>query len=475
MANLLGIDVGTSAVKAIVIEERGAVLSTASVPMRLSTPQPAWTEQSPADWWAGTEECLSQLSVQDWDAIGLTGQMHGSVFLDAEGDVIRPALLWNDQRTARQCLEIETAVGAARLKELTGNPALTGFQLPKILWLRDNEPEAFARLHRVLLPKDYIRFKLTGELATDVSDGSGVGALDVRTRDWSEEILASLGLSRDLLPPVVESQALTGRTRMGCPVGAGAGDQAAGAVGAGAIAPGVVSVSLGTSGVVFSALPQLAIDPTGATHVFCHANGGWHAMGVTLSCGGSVRWFRDSFAPGSTYEELTGTANGTMPGSEGLLFLPYLSGERCPLNDPNVRGAFLGETLSHGFSHHARAVFEGVTFSLHHAFEALENLGVHATELRVCGGGSRSPFWLNLLADVFGVPCAPLLADEGPSFGAALLAGVGVGTWSSIEEAVKVVQLADCLVGTGADYSPFETHFRRASELVSALGSQELA
>lgn len=441
MATFLGIDVGTSGCKALLIDETGRVLGQASAEYPISVPQPMWTEQNPEDWWEGVLRCLRELGPLSPDAIGLTGQMHGSVFLDAEGAVVRPALLWNDQRTVAECREIDRRVGADRVRSITRNPPLTGFQAPKVLWLRNHEPEAFARVRHVLLPKDFIRYRMTGVLATEVSDASGTGLLDVAGRGWSGEMLDKLELRPAWFPEVHESDVVSGRTvgvpglADGIPVVGGGGDQAAGAVGTGAVVPGVISVSLGTSGVVFTALESPEFDPSGAAHTFCHANRAWHAMGVMLSCGGALRWLRDTLFAGSGYDAIAAEAAATPAGAEGLTFLPYLTGERCPHNDPRARGGWMGLTLGHGRGHMARAAFEGITYGLRDGFDLLAGLGAKSEEVRVTGGGAKSAFWVQLIADTFGARCVTLESDEGPAFGAAVLAGVGVGRWGSVAEA----------------------------------------
>lgn len=434
MARFLGIDVGTSGVKALLIDEAGAVRASAHAEVPLSTPKPGWSEQDPGDWWSATERCLAEIG-ETPDAIGLTGQMHGSTFLDERGEVIRPALLWNDQRTAAQVEAIERTVGSERIRQITANPPLTGFQLPKLLWLRDEEPAAFGRVRQVLLPKDYIRYRLTGTYATEVSDASGTGAFNVAERAWSPEVFQSLDLDPTWFPACHESDAISGDWK-GIPVVGGGGDQAAGAVGTGAVVPGLISVSLGTSGVVFAAQDDAAYDPTGATHTFCHANRSWHRMGVMLSCGGALRWFRDVFVPGMSYDEIAAMA-GTVQ-SEGVVFLPYLAGERCPWNRSDLTGAFVGLTLAHGMPHLARAVFEGITMGIADALDAVSP-GVKPDRLRVTGGGARSPFWRQMLADMTGVPVVTLAVDEGPAYGAALLAGVGAGRWNTVIEATAEV------------------------------------
>jgi len=467
MARLIGIDIGTSGCKALLIDGNGKVLKQASAEYPISTPRPLWSEQNPEDWWNGVQKCLDEIDESRPDAIGITGQMHGSVFLDAEDKVVRPAILWNDQRTAAECAEMDESVGKERLRAITCNPPLTGFQAPKILWLRKNEPENFAKVQSLLLPKDYIRFKLTGVKMTEVSDASGTGLLDVPKRRWSDEVLERLGLDRSLLPAVVESYAVTATTAEGVPVVAGGGDQAAGAVGTGAVVPGVVSVSLGTSGVVFTSLEKPEYDKSGSAHTFCHANGAWHAMGVMLSCGGALRWYRDTFCNGMNYDQIAAEAETVEPGCAGITFLPYLTGERCPHNDPLAKAGFNGASLAHERRHFSRAVFEAVSFGLLDCMDLLRGLGSDADEVRVTGGGAKSRFWLQLLADLLKRPCVTLECDEGPAYGAALLAGVGTGVWGSVQDACsKVVQIKSRIMPGGTDYrAPYERYRRLYRDL----------
>lgn len=463
MARLVGLDLGTSGLKGIVVDETGRVLRSAAREYPLLTPRPGWTEQNPEAWWTAAQEVLAELDEPRPDAIGLAGQMHGSVFLDADGEVVRPALLWNDARTAAQCAEIDRRVGPERVRAITGNPPLVGFQAPKILWLREHEPSNFARVAKVLLPKDYLLFKLTEVCATEASDASGTGLLDLAERDWSAEMLAALDLPRSLFPDVYESSAWPFRTPEGVPVSGGGGDQAAGAVGTGAVAPGIVSVSLGTSGVVFTAIPGPEADPDGRAHTFCHANLGWHAMGVQLSCGGALRWFRDTFHPGRPYDEVMALAESAPAGAGGVTFLPYLAGERTPHNDPEARAALSGMSLATGPAEIARAVVEGVSFGLADGWDVLAGLGARADEVRVTGGGARSPFWRGMLADLFGAPVVTLAADEGPALGAALLAGVGVGIWPDVASACAAsVRPAGTTAPAGGEYSEARTRFRAA-------------
>lgn len=441
MAKLLGIDVGTSGAKALLVDETGRVQKQASAEYPLSTPRPQWAEHDPELWWTSILSLLREIGEPNPDAIGLTGQMHGSVFLDENLQVVRPAILWCDQRTSAECEEIDRRVGAARVREITCNPPLTGFQAPKILWLRNHEPESFARVRHVLLPKDYLRLRLSGVLASEVSDASGTGVFDVPNRAWSAEMLEKLELPRSLFPDVAESDIVTSRASGveglsdGLPIVGGGGDQAAGAVGTGAVTPGIVSVSLGTSGVVFAAVERPEPDPFGTAQVFCHANRGWHAMGVMVSCGGALRWYRDVFGAGANYEQLAAEAREAPPGCEGLTFLPYLSGDRTPHNDPLARAAFAGATLSHHRRHFSRAVFEAMSFGMLDCMTRLRSMGAASREVRVTGGGAKSEFWVQMLADLFEAPCTLLECDEGPAYGAAILAGVGIGLWPEVRTA----------------------------------------
>jgi xylulokinase len=423
---LVGLDVGTTGVKAVAISPSGHVVATAERSYPLSTPQPGWSEQDPDDWVRASREALGALGVEP-AGIGLSGQMHGLVALDARDRPLRPAILWNDQRTGAECAEIEERIGLERLLELTGNRALTGFTAPKLLWLRRHEPDVYGRVAHVLLPKDYVRLALTGERAIDVADASGTLLFDVAARRWSDEVVDALELPRDWLPPVYESPDV--------PAMPGAGDQAAAALGVGIDAPGPVSVVLGTSGVVFAALPSFAADPEGRVHAFCHAvPGGWHAMGVMLSAAGSLRWLRD--VVGGAYEGLIAEAEGWPPGAEGLVFLPYLAGERTPHADPDARGAFAGLSLRHDRGALARAVLEGVAFGLRDSLELLRELGVEAVVGRASGGGARSRLWLRIVASVLGIPLELTAVEEGSAYGAALLAGVATGLFADVHEAV---------------------------------------
>jgi xylulokinase len=433
----VGLDVGTTAVKGIALADDGAVLARAESGYGFATPRPGWTEQDPELWWQAATLVLDELRAAGPPAgIGLSGQMHGLVTLDAEDRVLRPAILWNDQRTAAECAEIERRIGLEELIARTGNRALTGFTAPKLLWMRRHEPDLYGRIASVLLPKDYVRLRLCGEKATDVTDASGTLLFDVAHRRWSQPVLAALELDEGWLPAALESPSVSG-TVAGVPVAAGAGDQAAGALGVGVDRPGPASVVLGTSGVVFVALDKFATDPEARVHAFCHAvPGAWHAMGVMLSAAGSLRWLRDVAAPGEPFAELVAEADRWEPGAEGLTFLPYLSGERTPHADPNARGAFVGLSVRHDRGALVRAVLEGVAYGLRDSLDLLVAMGAAPAVGRVSGGGARSDLWLRILASVLELPLERTVADEGAAYGAALLGGVAGGVWADVSEAV---------------------------------------
>ncbi|MBM3475863.1 MAG: xylulokinase [Armatimonadetes bacterium] len=464
MSCLMGIDIGTSGTRTLLIDEAGKLVASATAEHPLSLPAPGWAEQNPADWVATTIETVRRVLAETGipgaqiKGVGLSGQMHGSVFLDAKDEVIRPAILWCDQRTFKQCEWITSKVGRETLKAEICNPVLTGFTAPKIIWLRDNEPANFERLRKVLLPKDYIRLVMTGEYVTEVSDASGMALLNVPERRWSDVVIEKIGLSKDMLATVVESPEVTGRVSArfaeatglteGTPVVGGGGDQAAGAVGNGIVEAGVISSTVGTSGVVFAHLEELAMDDEMRTHTFCHAvPGKWHVMGVMLAAGGSLQWYRnklcsDEMAVASLwgnepYVLIVSEAAEAPVGSEGLIFLPYLSGERTPYPNPNARGVFCGLSLRHDKRHLARAVMEGVSYGLRDSFEIIESMGVDITQVRASGGGARSEYWVQMQADVTGRPHSYINVDEGPAFGVALLAGVGTGVWKSVPEACR--------------------------------------
>ena len=454
---LVGLDVGTTGVKALALSVDGEVRATAARGYELSTPRPGWAEQNPDDWWRAANAALAEVAAgRDVAGIGLSGQMHGLVVLDDADRVIRPAILWNDQRTAGECAEIEERVGLERLIALTGNRALTGFTAPKLLWLRRHEPDAYARIARVLLPKDYVRLRLAGEWAIDASDASGTLLLDVERRDWSGEVLAALELPAGWLPPVLESPDPAG-TSHGAPIAAGAGDQPAAAVGVGVTQPGMLSVVLGTSGVVLAPLPAYAHDAEARVHAFCHAvPGAWQAMGVMLSAAGSLQWLHDVIAPGVPFDRLVEEAEAWGPGAEGLLFLPYLAGERTPHADPDARGAFVGLALRHDRGALVRAVLEGVAFGLRDSLDLLRPLGVEARVARVSGGGARSRGWLRIVASVLGVPLELTESEEGSAFGAALLGGVAGGAFGDVHEAVeRCVRVTDTIT---PDRSQLDTY-----------------
>jgi xylulokinase len=471
---LIGLDVGTTGVKAIAISPEGQVLARAERAYPLSTPQPGWSEQNPEDWWRATEAALQALAtadIRDVAGIGLSGQMHGLVCLDRHEQVLRPAILWNDQRTGIECSEIEERIGLERLISLTGNRALTGFTAPKLLWVHRHEPDIYSSVAHVLLPKDYVRLRLTGEHAIDVTDASGTLLFDVARRRWSDDVTAALDVPSSWLPPSLESAEISGRTAQGVPVAAGAGDQAAAALGVGVDRLGPLSVVLGTSGVVFAHLPAFAADPQARVHVFCHAiPGAWHAMGVTLSAAGSLLWFRDALARGVPFAELDDEAARWPPGSDGLVFLPYLVGERTPHADPDARGAFVGLSPRHDRAAMARAVMEGVAYSLRDSRELLTALGVLAKDGRVAGGGARSRLWLRIVASALGLPLELTSTEEGSAYGAALLGGVVSGVFSDPHEAVDAcVRVVDVVGPDPAWQEAYDKGYQRFRELYPAL------
>lgn len=461
---LLGIDVGTGGTRAVVLDEAGRVVVAAMAEHTpFAAPQHGWAEQDARDWWRATCEatrkvlCDNDINADDIKAVGLAGQMHGATLLDESGAPVRPALIWCDGRTDAQCRALTEKVGAARLIELTLNPALTGFTLPKLLWVQEHEPQLWARVWSVLLPKDYVRLCLTGERATDVADASGTLLFDVARRNWSEEMRQVAGIDAALLPQVFESQEITGTIseagaqatglRRGTPVVAGAGDQAAGAVGLGIVRPGAVSATIGTSGVVFAATDKPALDTQGRVHTFCHAvPGRWHVMGVTQAAGLSLRWWRDNFGNGADYEQLTAKAASVAPGADGVLWTPYLMGERTPHLDPHARAALIGLTAQHTRAHVLRAVLEGVAFSLRDTFTIFAEMGVPVESVKLGGGGARGALWRQIQADIYGHTVEIVAAEEGAAYGAALLAGVGVGLWASVDEACAATVLVTAKV-----------------------------
>ena len=488
MPYLLGIDVSTTGVKALLVDQDGNVVGSANAEHPLSTPHPLWSEQDPAEWWKGARQSIQQvlkdtgIPGEEVQGVGLTGQMHGLTMLDENGQVLRPAILWNDQRTAAQCDEIRERLGKQRLIEITGNDALTGFTAPKILWVKENEPEVFQKTRHILLPKDYVRYQLTGDFAVDKADAAGMILLDIKTRDWSVEMLEALGIPQEWMPKTYEGPAVTGAIseaaakdtglKAGTPVVAGGGDQAAGAVGAGAVRQGVVSLALGTSGVVFATTEQPYIEPEGRLHAFCHSvPGKWHLMGVMLSAAGSLRWYRDTLAPGVSYDDLLEPAKNVHVGSEGLLFLPYLTGERTPHPDPLARGAFVGLTVRHGLPEMTRAVLEGVAYGLRDSFELIKSSGLESIrQVRVSGGGARSALWRQILADVFNAELITVNTTEGAAYGAALLAGVGTGVWSSVDEACQAtVKQTGCTSPNPEAVKQYEQGYSLYRQLYPAL------
>ena len=459
---VVGLDVGTSSMKAVAITVDGEVAGAASEHYQLRIPNPGWAEQDPEAWWRATKRALARVAGEPV-AIGLTGQMHGLVCLDRRNRVLRPAILWNDQRTQAECEDIEQRLGLERLVELTGNRALTGFTAPKLLWMRKHEPHLYRDVARICLPKDYVRLKLTGQHAIDVSDASGTLLFNVAARSWSSEILDALEVPGEWLPPALESHEVSGRTQTGIPVAAGAGDQAAGALGAGVVGVGPLSVALGTSGVMFSALHEYVCDPQARLHVFCHAvPQTWHAMGVMLSAAGSLNWLRGVL--GGSYETMLTEAERWRPGCEGLAFAPYLSGERTPHADPDVRGAFCGLGLRHDRGALCRAVLEGVAFGLRDSLGLLRSLGLDPQVARVSGGGANSRLWLKIIASVLRMPLEQTANSDGAAFGAALLGGISAGVFADARDAVsrcvRVTGTVDPDEGWADRYDEFYPRFR---------------
>ena len=487
MSHVIGIDVSTTATKAVLVDEAGAVRGIGLAEYSFSVPQPLWSEQEPELWWEGTVAAIRSVLAStgvpaaDVVAVGLTGQMHGAVLLDADGRVLRPAILWNDQRTGAECDEIRRVLGPERLVAITGNDALTGFTAPKLVWVRDHEPEVWSRLAHVLLPKDFVRLRLTGEYALDKADGSGTLLFDLAARDWSPAVLAPLGIDPAWLPRTFEGPEVTGTItaaaaeatglRPGTPVVAGGGDQSANAVGVGVVSEGTMALSLGTSGVVFATTHAPLFEPHGRVHAFCHAvPGRWHMMSVMLSAAGSLRWFRDTLAPGVDFGDLVAPAAEVPAGSDGLLFLPYLTGERSPYPDPLARGAFVGLTVAHDRRHLTRAVLEGVAFGLRDGLDLMIEAGMAApAQIRASGGGTVSPLWRQILADVLGAEIAGVNTAEGAAYGAALLAAVGVGWHPTVEDAAGAFVTATPLAAPGPDAAVYSEAHARYRELYPAL------
>jgi len=481
MELFLGLDVSTTGAKALLINEKGGVVSSATTPLTLSAPHPLWSEQDPRDWWIGISKSIRQaleqagVSGSSVTAIGLTGQMHGLVLLDEQGEVLRPAILWNDQRTSAQCNEMRSRLGKQRLIQITGNDALTGFTAPKILWVQQNEPEIYAKARHILLPKDYIRYRLTGDYAMDKADGSGTILFNLQTRDWSAEVLTALDIPAKWLPPTFEGPAVTSYVSalgaaetslaQGTPVVGGSGDCAAQAVGVGAVQTGIIALALGTSGVVFATTESPLVEPEGRLHAFCHAvPGRWHFMGVMLSAAGSLQWYRDTLAPGVSFDTLVNEAGDIKAGSDGLLFLPYLTGERTPYPDPLVRAAWVGLTVRHTRAHMTRAVLEGVAFGIKDSFRLILQAGLGSIDqVRISGGGAKSVLWRQIMADVLGVELVTVNTTEGAAFGAALLAGVGAGIYENVPAACETtIQITDHTFPTQdtRTYQDYYPHYR---------------
>jgi xylulokinase len=493
--HILGIDVGTGGTRAIVLNEAGKILGSGSEEHApFASPKPGWAEQDPRDWWRAA--CIAVrkalqaagLSGEDIACVGFSGQMHGAVLLDAKNEVIRPALIWCDQRTEQQSKYLEQLFGRDSLIQLTCNPPLTNFTLTKLLWVQQNEPANWARVRKIMLPKDYVRLRLSGESAIDVADASGTLLLDVAARKWSREVLSKTGIDLALLPKLCESQDVCGviseagaeatGLKRGTPVVAGAGDQAAGAVGIGITRPGLVSATIGTSGVVFAATDRPALDPKGRLHTFCHAvPGRWHMMGVTQAAGLSLRWFRDNFGAGKEdghdpYERLSEEAASAPAGAEGAFWAPYLMGERTPHLDPSARAAFVGLTASHTRAHLVRAILEGVAYSLKDTFTIFKEIGVPVQKIRLGGGGARSPLWRQIQADVYGQEIEILEAEEGAAYGAAILAGVGVKCWDSVDQATDaVVRVAKRVAAGKEDSAQMQRNYQTYRRIYPALHS----
>ena len=477
MPFVLGIDVSTTATKAVLVGEAGEVAGVGVAEYGFEVPRPLWSEQDPGSWWDGAVVAIGAalasagIDGSEVAAIGLTGQMHGLVLLDASDQVLRPAILWNDQRTSAACDAIRAAVGPERLIAITGNDALTGFTAPKLVWVRDNEPAIWGQVAHVLLPKDYLRLRLSGVHALDKADGAGTILFDLAARDWSPDVLAALEIDPAWLPRTFEGPQVTGAVtdvaaaatglRAGTPVVAGGGDQSANAVGVGVVAPGTMALSLGTSGVVFAATDRPLYEPKGIVHAFCHAvPGRWHMMSVMLSAAGSLRWFRDALAPRTEFADLAASAAEVPVGSDGLFFLPYLSGERSPHPDPLARGAFVGLALGHDRRHLTRAVMEGVAFGLRDGLDLMLAAGMPApAQIRASGGGTASPLWRQILADVLDAEIATVATTEGAAYGAGLLAAVGAGWYATVDEAVAAVVRTTPVAAPGVDATRYaEAH-----------------
>jgi xylulokinase len=494
--HVLGIDVGTGGTRAVIMNEGGRIVASATEEHApFATPQIGWAEQDPQDWWRAAKIAVRKaletgnLRGDQIACVGFSGQMHGAVMLDDSGEPVRPALIWCDVRTEKQCDELNNRIGAEKLIQLTCNPALANFTLTKLMWTRENEPKNWARVRSVMLPKDYVRLKLTGEHATDLADASGTLMLDVANRKWSAEVLQSVEIDQSLLPKLFESPEICAKIsaagaeatglKSGTPVVAGAGDQAAGAVGMGIVNPGAVSATIGTSGVVFAATDRPALGPKGRLHTFCHAiPGRWHVMGVTQAAGLSLRWFRDTIGVkfpekiSDPYDLLTAEADTVPPGAEGLLWAPYLMGERTPHLDPNARAALIGLTASHTRAHIIRAILEGVAFSLRETFTIFREMNVPVNRIRLGGGGSRSPLWRQIQADIYGHEVEIVEAEEGAAYGAAILAGVGAKFWPTVDAACdSVVRVVDRVTPNSANVARMNASYEKYRRIYPAIKS----
>jgi xylulokinase len=487
---LLGIDISTTGAKALLIDLSGQVVSSATSPLKLSTPFPLWSEQDPHEWWQGVTNSIRQalgkagVPGSTVVAIGLTGQMHGLVLLDKWNEILRPAILWNDQRTSLQCDEIRSRIGKDNLIRITGNDALTGFTAPKILWVKENEPEIFDRIRHILLPKDYIRFCLTGEYGMDKAGGSGTILFNLKERNWSSELLSNLDLPREWFPQTYEGPQITGNIgahaaaltglNEGTPVMAGGGDQAAQAVGVGAVSPGIIALTLGTSGVVFATTEKPLIEAEGRLHAFCHAiPDHWHFMGVMLSAAGSLQWYRDTLIPETGFDAILEEAREVPAGSEGLYFLPYLSGERTPYPDPLARGAWIGLTLRHSRAHFTRSLLEGVAYGIKDIFQLIQSAGLgEINQVRISGGGARSSFWKQIITDVLDVDLVTVNISEGAAYGAALLAGVGAGIFPDVPSACEAIVKVTGITTRSADTPTYAEYYPRYQALYPILAPE---
>lgn len=497
MSYLIGIDIGTSGTKTVLFDEKGDTVSSCTLGYEMAQPKMGWAEQNPDDWWNATYKGIysvmaqSNINKNDVKGIGLSGQMHGAVLLDKNGDVLRSAIIWCDQRSSRECEQITDIMGRDRLVEIAANPAITGFTAPKVLWVKNNQPHIFDKIAHLLLPKDYIRYKLTGEFATEVSDASGTLLLNIRERNWSKELIEKLGFETAWMPKVYESQFVSGRLTKkaadltglneGTSVVGGGGDQAAGAVGNGIVKEGMVSSTIGTSGVVFAYTDKVTIDPKGRVHTFCHAiPGTWHVMGVTQGAGLSLKWFRDNFGSDEKalgaftgtdpYEYISSEAAKADPGSDGLIFLPYMMGERTPHLDPFAKGVFFGLTAKHGRNEFIRSIMEGVVFSLRDCLEIIKGMNIPVSEVRASGGGARSDLWRQMQSDIFSKDIVTINSKEGPALGAALLAGVGTGVYSSVEQACEnAIKKVDAISPEYKNMAIYEKNYKLYRELYPLL------